>query len=161
MTPEERWEQSTPTEMLEMALHVERGPMVIDDLRALPRAPLVIAEGSALPAHALSAGVADRSRAVWLLPTRSFQQARLGESGTAAGPLSLYLLLGETIAEEAREHGAPTLVVDESSSIEATVAAVEERLAEALSEGPRAGTLEERRALLREANDAIVSQVRG
>ncbi len=43
MTPEERW-AVTPKEMLTMSLHVERGPMVIHDLRMLPDSALVVAE---------------------------------------------------------------------------------------------------------------------
>jgi hypothetical protein len=77
MTPQERWVQSTPTQMLDMSLHAERGPMVLDDLRALPDSPLVVAEGSTLPAHAVSSGIADCSRAVWFLPTDEFQRALL------------------------------------------------------------------------------------
>lgn len=161
MTPEQRWVGSTPRQMLEGSLHRERGPMVIDDLRALPHSPLVVAEGSTLPARALSSGVAERSRAVWLLPTRAFQQATLTDRAVAAGPMALHLLLGETIEQEAREHGARTLTVDGSRSIQQTVAAVEELFAEALAEGPGAATLAERRGLLREANEAIAAQVRG
>jgi hypothetical protein len=71
--------------MLQLSLHRERGPMAIDDLRALPHAPLVVAEGSTLPAHALSSGIAERSRAVWLLPTRAFQQATLTEDLVVLG----------------------------------------------------------------------------
>jgi hypothetical protein len=74
MTPERRWAGSTPHELLEGSLHRERGPMVVDDLGDLPGSPLVVAEGSQLPAWALSSGIAERSRAVWLLPTRQFQQ---------------------------------------------------------------------------------------
>jgi len=161
MTPQQRWVGSTPPELLEGSLHRERGPMVIDDLRALPHSPLVVAEGSTLPAWALSSGVAERSRAVWLLPTRQFQQATLADRDTAPGPTALYLLLGETIEQEAREHGARTLTVDGSRGVQEMVAAVEELLAEALAEGPRAKTLAERRGLLREANQAIANQVRG
>jgi hypothetical protein len=161
ITPEERWVHSTPHEMFEMALHRERGLMVIEDLQALPHSPLVIADGTTLPAHALSSGIAERSRAVWLLPTREFQQARLAERNLAPGPTALYLLLGETIEQEAKEHGARTFTVDESHSIEDTVAAVEEMFADALAEGPLAESVAERRALLREANEAMASQVRG
>jgi hypothetical protein len=161
MTPQERWVQSTPTEMLDMSLHAERGPMVLDDLRALPASPLVVAEGSTLPAQAISSGIADRSRAVWLLPTDDFQRALLGARNMPPGPTALFLLLRERIAREASEHGAPTLIVDGSLDLEATVAAVEELFAGALAEGPRAETPAERRALLREANEAIVAQVRG
>jgi hypothetical protein len=161
MTPEQRWARSTPQEMLEGSLHRERGPMVIDDLRALPGSPLVVAEGSTLPAWALSSGIAERSRAVWLLPTRQFQQATLTDRGVAPGPTALYLLLGETIEREAREHRARTLTVDGSHDVRQVAAAVEELFAEALAEGPRARTLAERRGLLREANQAIADQVRG
>lgn len=84
----------------------------------------------------------------------------LTAQGTPAGPTALYLLLRDTIEREAGEHGAPTLMVDGSRDIEATVAAVEEMFADALAEGPRAETRTERRALLREANEAIASQVR-
>ncbi len=161
MTPRERWERSTPAQMLELSLHAARGPMVLDDLRALPDSPLVVAEGSTLPTQAVSSGIAHRSRAVWLLPSDDFQRALLGARGTAPGPTALYRLLAERIAGEASEHGAPTLLVDGSLDLEATVAAVEERFAVALAEGPRAETRAERRALLREANEAIVAQVRG
>jgi hypothetical protein len=160
MTAEERWVQSTPAEMFEMSLHVERGPMVLDDLRALPESPLVLAEGSPLPAEAVSIGIAERSRAVWLIPTRDFQRALLAARGTPPGSAALYLLLRDTIAREASEHGTPTLSVDGSRDVEATVASVEELFAEALAEGRRAETPGARRALLREANEAIASQVR-
>jgi hypothetical protein len=161
MTPQQRWVQSTPTQMLDMSLHAERGPMVLDDLRALPDSPLVVAEGSTLPAQAVSGGVADRSRAIWLLPTPEFQRALLAARGTPPGPTALYLLLSETIGCEASEYGAPTLRLDGSLDLEATVTAVEERFVAALAAGPRAETRAERRALLREANEAIVAQVRG
>lgn len=72
--------------MVEMSLHRERGPMVIDDLRALRTSPLVVAEGSVLPASALSSGIADRSRAVWFIPTPDFQRATLTACGTDPGP---------------------------------------------------------------------------
>jgi hypothetical protein len=161
MTPQQRWEQSTPAEMLDMSLHAERGPMVLEDLRALPHSLLVVAEGSTLPAQAVSSGIADRSRAVWLLPTGDFQRALLEGRGTPPGPTALYLLLRDMIAGEASEHGVPTLFLDGSLDLESTVAAVEELFAQALAEGPCAETRAERRVLLREANEAIVAQVRG
>lgn len=146
--------------MLEMSLHAERGPMVIEDLRELPHSPLVVAEGSALPAFAVSRRVAERFQAVWLIPTEDFQRAMLVERETPAGPLALYLQLRETIADEAAEHSVPTLTVDGSLGIAEMVVAVEGLVAGALAEGPRAETLAERQALLRQANESIASQVR-
>ena len=62
---------------------------------------------------------------------------------------------------EAEAHGVSTVVVDAADGIDSTVAAIEDLFAEALAEGPRAETRGERQALLREANESIVSQVRG
>lgn len=161
MSPDERRDGSSPQELLEMSLHAERGAMVIDDLRALPPTPLVVAEGSVLPAAAVSAGVAERSHAVWLLPTRSFQERSL--DGRAAGPGTalLYRLLAETITREAGEHGVRALTVDGSRDVDAIVAWLEEQFSAALAHGPHAASLVERQALLREANQAIAAQLRG
>jgi hypothetical protein len=156
LAPDARWE-GPDDELLALSLHRERGPMVVDDLRALPSSPLVIAEGSVLPA----AAVADRSRAVWLIPAPAFQRERLAAGGRTGGRARLDAHLRDVIAREADTHGVPVLPVDESSSADAVLAAVQRRFAAALAAGPRAATSAERRALLREANLAIVAQVRG
>ena len=70
LAPENRW-SGTAAELLARSLHVERGPMALDDLAALPVAPLIVAEGTVLPP-----GAAERSRAVWLLPTPAFRQEK-------------------------------------------------------------------------------------
>lgn len=163
--PARRWETLTraeraelpPGQALELSLHAERGQMVVDDLRALPRSPLVVADGTTLPA----AAVDDRSRAVWLIPTQAFQRRILEERGASSTLAAFSALLRETIEREAREHGLQILEVDGSRSVDATVDAVEEVFAEALAEGPCAASPRERRALIREANGAIAAQVRG
>ncbi len=161
MTPEERWTKASPAEMLEMSLHAERGAMVVDDLRQLPASPLVVAEGSVVSPAVVSSGIADRSRALWLIPTPEIQRAHLAERELPRGPAELYLLLTATIERAAREHDAPTLAVDGRRGVDETVAAVEELWAAALGEGPRAGPREARRELLRAANESIAAQVRG
>jgi hypothetical protein len=156
-TPVERAETRPPAELLELSLHSERGPMVVDDLHALPRSPLVVADGTTLPA----AAVQDRSRAAWLIPTPEFQRARLEERVVSRGTRDLYRALAETIEGEARAVGVPIVVVDGSEGVAASVDAVERLFADALAAGPLAETLHQRQALLREANQAIVAQVRG
>ena len=143
-----------PDELFAMSLHHERGPMVVDDVRALPHAPLVVAEGATVSA----ALVAVPGRSVWLLPTAEFQEARLRERDGRA--LELYLLLSDKIEREVRAHDAPTLAVAGSRTIDELVAAVEDLFAEALAHGPCAETPAERRALLREGNLAQVEQIR-
>jgi hypothetical protein len=158
--PADRWLVS-PEELLEQSLHRERWPMIVDDLRSLPASPLIVAEGTPLSPAVVSSRIADRSRAVWLVPTDEFQSARLEERDLPPGPRRLYLLLADEIARAVEEHGAPTLTVDGSRGLDETVAAVEKHFSEALAAGPRVRTQGERRALLREANEAIAAQVRG
>jgi len=152
LAPEARGD--APSEqLLAMSLHRERGPMVLDDLRALPTTLLVVAEGSTLPASAISAGIAEPTRAVWLIPTHSFQRAQLEARRTPAGATKLYLLLADVIEREANEHAAPTLTINGSKGIDETTDAVEALFEDALAEGPHAETLAERRSLLREGNE--------
>ena len=160
LSPEERWDDRSPQDLVDLSLHHVRGWMVVDDLRALPTAPLVVAEGSVLPAWAVSSGVAHPDRAVWLLPTADLQDRLLASRGTTGGRAVLHRYLRELVTQEAAEHGAPTLVVDGSSPVEVVTAAVEARFAEALSEGPTATDVAERRGVVREANLAVVAQVR-
>ena len=103
LTRVERWEQSTPAEMLDMSLHRERGPMVIDDVRALPRSPLIIAEGSPLPA--VGGVVGDRS----IAPARCGCSRRPSSNAPGSTPRErstgtarLYRDLREVIEREAR-----------------------------------------------------------
>ena len=154
LTPHERRTSITPAEMFEMSLHRERGPMVVDDLRAMPLSPLTVAEGTTV----LPALVAEPGRSVWLIPSPELQQTRLKERDGNAN--QLYLLLATEIEREARAHDAPILTIDGSQTIDETVAAVEELFADALAEGPRAESPAERRALLRDGNLATVEQIR-
>ena len=161
MTPQERLVDASPEDMVAMSLHAERGPMVVDDVRALPRSPMIVAEGTTVPAAVVGSGTADRSRAVWLLPTREFQLARHGDPDGPTNKDRAFLLLAAQIEREAIEHGVAILRVDGSRGVDEMFAAVESLFAGALAEGPRARTTDERRALLRYANEAIVAQVRG
>ena len=161
LTPIERWERSTLAEMFEMSLYYERGPMVLDDLRGLPDSPLIIAEGVTLPAFAASTGIAERTQMVWLCPTAEFQDAQLAAVETTKGHVALYRHLRDVTEQEAREHGIPTLTVDGSLGVSEMVEKVERLFRDVLDSGPSAQTLDERRRLLREINEAIVDQVRG
>lgn len=151
----ERW--TAPVEdMLAMSLHHEHGRMIVDDVRALPRSPLVIAEGTPVTPSVTGPS----GRAVWLLPTAEVQHDRLVERGMApgVGAFRLYQALRREIEAQVEEYGGRKLVVDGRQSVADTVAEVEALFAEALAEGPMAATAAERRRLLRYANRAAVSQ---
>jgi len=158
----QRWEALSPDErtalagpdLLETSLHRERGAMVVEDVHALPPAPLVVAEGSVIT----PSSVPDLSRAVWLVPTREQQRRRLqAREGVA---VRLYLLLASEIERETVAHGACVVDLDGSQSIADVVDHVERLFANVLATAPKAETVEQRRELLREANLARVEQVR-
>jgi hypothetical protein len=161
LTPEQRWIEASPAEMFAMSLHRERAEMVVEDVRGLPASPLVVVEGTTVAPSLVSSGIAERSRAVWLLPTSEFRRARIVERGGERPSDRLYDLMGEDIAREAALHNVPTLVVDASRGLSETIALVEDAFAEALADGPRAETGDERRALVRAANRDIVAQCQG
>jgi hypothetical protein len=160
LPPAERWSQPDD-DLFHMSLHVERGPMVLDDLSALPDAPLIIAEGSTLPPSVVSLGMARSERVIWLMAAPEFQDAQLAARATADGPSRLYRLLRRQAENDVRDHGLPCLAVDGSRSVDAMVSAVEQRFSDVLSAGPVASGPAERRRLLREINEDLVAQVRG
>jgi hypothetical protein len=151
-----RWEALTPAERaaLPTAEHraleaiPERQAMIIDDLAALPRSPLVLAEGTLLPPH-----MADPARSVWLMPSKDFQARHRDDPERRAEPM-------DVIVAAANGHGIPIVVVDGRRPVAEVTVEVEVRLVDALSAGPTATTIGERRALLREANLDVVRQIR-
>ncbi|HEY7597979.1 MAG TPA: hypothetical protein VH969_32885 [Actinophytocola sp.] len=148
LSPAQRWARP-PAELLAMSLHRERGRMIADDLRALPSAPLIIAEGT--PVTPSVAG----PRAVWLLPSPSVRRDRLASRSLPAGVRALYELLSAEIEAEVRAAGGRVVAADEDLA-----AAVGSCFADALAAGPVASTTGERRALLRYSNLALVEQHR-
>ncbi|WP_420032690.1 hypothetical protein ACN2WE_08040 [Streptomyces sp. cg28] len=155
LSPAERW-AAPVDELYAMALHHERGPMVADDVRSLPPTPLTIAEGTVITPR-LADALPGRA-ALWLLPTPELLEERLAERELAPGPLALYRCLAEVVEDEVRASGALFLRIDGGTD---TVRAVEERWAPHLAAGPHAAGREDRRALLREANAAVVAQYDG
>ena len=154
LAPAERGNGS-PEQLLARSLHVERGPMVVDDVQALPAEPLVVAEGTTLPAS-----LVPRDRSLWLLPTPDAQRRHLEERGLPPAARAFYELLAARIEAEAIAARVPVLTVDGSLEIAETVDCVEEQLA-AFLPAPGKATTAERQALLREANLDVVMQVRG
>lgn len=155
-----RWESLSITErrtaseadLIAMSLHGERGAMVVDDVRRLPNAPLIVAEGSVLRPQDLP----QRANAVWLLADLATASDRVARRD--GHPNRLYELLGDAIAADVATARAATVTV---TGLVETVDEVEAVFRARLDRGPVARSFVERRALLREANLAIVDQVRG
>lgn len=133
----------------------DRAPMIVDDLRALPASPLVVAEGGPIsPAMVTVPG-----RAVWLMPSREVQHERLRRRHPEGVP-AYYLQTWDRLTTMLADSPVTTLVVDDLTE-EETLAEVERIFASALAGGPTATSVEERRALVRYGNDALVTQHAG
>ncbi len=84
MDMDERWLTRTPEVMLE-TFHWYRGEgfgLILEDLRALPPGPPVVAEGFRLLPHLVRPLLSTAPRAVWLLPTGDFRRAAFEQRGS-------------------------------------------------------------------------------
>ncbi|MEO1362675.1 MAG: hypothetical protein AAFU86_02750 [Pseudomonadota bacterium] len=85
MTMDERWVRRTPEQMLEM-FHWFAGEgfdLIVEDLLALPRDRLVIAEGFRLLPRLVAPLLGDTRHALWLLPTPAFRRRAFDARGTS------------------------------------------------------------------------------
>jgi hypothetical protein len=172
MTPDEAW-LADPEAMAShsLAANEERCRLMIEDLEAVPRSPLTIAEGTPLLPWLVADRLVGADRAVWLIPAPEFQRARLHErpghdwKRTTDPPRALAnriereRLVGERIEEAARSRGLHAIRVDGSRGLKEVADAVEEHFAPAIAAGPRASGRDERRALRREENLQVHRQV--
>ncbi len=84
MDMDERWLNRAPEVMLD-TFHWYRGEgfhLILEDLRALPPGPPVVAEGFRLLPHLVRPLLTDPPRAVWLLPTADFRRAAFDHRGS-------------------------------------------------------------------------------
>jgi hypothetical protein len=92
MDMDERWVRRSPATMLD-TFHWFRGEgfgLIADDLRRLPGAPGVIAEGFRLLPHLVQPLLPSPRHAVWLLPTPEFRRTAFHSRG------SLWQIAGRT-----------------------------------------------------------------
>lgn len=81
MDMDERWVSRTPREMLETFpwFHGEGFDRLVHDLRGLATRGPIVAEGFRLLPRLVAPILADRRRAVWLLPTPDFRERVFGD----------------------------------------------------------------------------------
>lgn len=76
---EERWMGFTPQELMQRSLHhmMDRFPLVVEDLVALPQEPLILVEGFGLTPKLVVPFLSDQHQAIWLVPTEEFLWASM------------------------------------------------------------------------------------
>jgi 2-phosphoglycerate kinase len=84
MSMDERWVQRSPQVMLDTFhwYHGEAFDLITDDLRRLPQAPGVIAEGFRLLPSLVRPYLREPPQAIWLLPTPGFRRAAFDSRGS-------------------------------------------------------------------------------
>ena len=116
----------------------ERFPLVVEDLQAMPREPMIIAEGPGLFPECVCRVLRNPRQAIWLVPTEGFKRALVkqrGKPGVRAktsdperATENLFardMLMARLVCEEAQERGLKVCEVDGSQSLVEMVAVVE------------------------------------
>ncbi len=144
MDMDERWVNRPPEVMLE-TFHGFQGEgfdLVLEDLRALPPDPPVLAEGFSLLPRLVAPLLCRPKQAVWLLPTPEFRRAAFESRGSTwtipnrtsdpqralANLLDRDQLFTEELRAQARAAGVQTMDVDGSLDVSESVARVGEAL---------------------------------
>ncbi|HEX5502422.1 MAG TPA: hypothetical protein VFW96_07340 [Thermomicrobiales bacterium] len=144
MSPEERWVAQTPEVMARetIASWTERFGMALDDLRAMPASPRIVAEGPGFFPECVAPLLTDRGKAIWLAPSEAFKRAsveRRGKPGArheTSDPeratrnlIGRDLLMGEHVREQARALGLIVYEVDGAVDLASVAALVEAQFA--------------------------------
>jgi hypothetical protein len=134
MSMDERWVQHEPGRMYRDFpwFHGEGFDLLVEDLGAMPRDRLILAEGFRLLPHLVRPRVSDPRHAAWLLPTPEFRRAAfLRREGAAAfwqrtsdpgraltNLLERDRLFTDVLANDAASNDLEALGVDGSRSVE-------------------------------------------
>jgi hypothetical protein len=143
MGPEERWLGSTPEQMARDTRDcwMERCAMALDDLRALPAAPPIVAEGPGFFPDCVAPLLRDPRQAVWLVPSEAFKRASVARRDKLSTvPLSdraravenlieRDLLLAEHVQARATALGLDVIEIDGGRSLEEIATLLEARFA--------------------------------
>ncbi|MFC7624125.1 hypothetical protein [Microlunatus sp. GCM10028923] len=161
------WESLTVAERdaLSMAeqrrLEHDRSGLTLEDLAALPDRPSVITDGTPFTPDLVGPEpIKPPVHAVWLFADAQIRKARNHGRGWggAGGPADLDR--AARIAEQVEAVGGTKIITNDHETAEQTVDAIERVCADWLHDQVRATTTEERRALIRYGNAAIVGQYR-
>ncbi|MHB8645215.1 MAG: hypothetical protein ACYDAR_05445 [Thermomicrobiales bacterium] len=148
MTPDERWVRHPIEQMVRqtIASWTERCAMAIEDLLALPKQPMIVAEGPGFFPECVAPLMIHPHQAIWLVPTEAFKRAsaarrdkltaRHETSDPARAQRNWYardLGLAAHITREANACGLTLLIVDGSRSVEEMAALLEAHFAPLLA----------------------------
>ena len=138
---DERWVHPEPEDLVQFMLRAfrDRFPLVIEDLLALPRKPMIVAEGFGFTPELLSPVLSSKRQAIWLVPTEGFKWASMKRRNkpsfrdktsnperAARNVFRRDMLLAERVKAQAQSRGLAVYDVDESRSLEEMATLIEQ-----------------------------------
>jgi hypothetical protein len=130
-----------PENLLQFTLRAfrDRFPLVIEELLALPRQPLVVAESHGLVPELVGPVLSSRRQAIWLVPTVEFKWASIKRCNKpsfrdetrdpARATINVFtrdMLLAEAVKAQAQVRGLTVVEVDGSRPAEEMATLVEQ-----------------------------------
>lgn len=144
MTPDELWIDQRPEEMARNVIREwsQRVDFAVDDLLAMPKQPLIVAEGPGFFPEVIQPLLASPQQAIWLVPEPEFKRKIAIQRGKPSvryatrdpvlateNIIARDLLMAQHVRTEATRLGLTLLEVDGTQSIEQLVARVEQHFA--------------------------------
>jgi hypothetical protein len=140
---DEAWVDTTPEQMVAEWLRTtpERFDLTLEDLRARPAVPPIVAEGYGFLPELVRPLLATTRQAIWLVSTEEFKRASYARRGKGRfadtrdperarrNHVGRDLLLAEEMRRQARELGLTVVEIDGTGSLDEVVALVEEHFA--------------------------------
>jgi hypothetical protein len=135
---EESWIRPEPEDLVQRSLRAfhDRFPLVIEELLALPKEPMIVAEGFGFTPEIIFPLLSNKRQAVWLVPTEEFKwmsMKRRGKFTWMSDPerainnlFTRDRLLAKRVVEQAQLRDLKVCVVDGSRSVEEMADLVEQ-----------------------------------
>jgi shikimate kinase len=138
---EENWVQPEPEDLFQFTLQAfrDRFPLVIEDLLAVPRESMIVAEGHGLIPELVAPVLSSQHQAIWLVPTEEFKWASMKRRNkpsfrdktsdperATTNVFTRDMLLAEWVKAQVRPHGLTVYEVDGSQPIEEIATLVEQ-----------------------------------
>lgn len=148
---EARWQrqmEATSQELMQRSLHhmTDRFPLVVEDLTAMPKKPIILAEGFGLIPNLVLPFLSDPRQAIWLIPSAEFTWASMMRRNkpswrdqvsdperVSKQQYNRNLLLSAYFRQEAICYGLTVHDVDGTQTVEETADLIEQHFAPFLS----------------------------
>jgi shikimate kinase len=144
---DEKWVHPEPEDLLQFTLQAfrDRFPLVIEELTALPKEPMIVVEGHGLIPELVVPVLSSNHHAIWLVPSEEFKLASMkrrykpsfldettDKDRAIKNVLTRDMLLAELVMAQVQSFGQKVLQIDGSRTVEEVAIIIEEYFKPAL-----------------------------